>query len=147
MMKKQKVSEGIRRLSLVLALAGLCVWAMASSVYVATHWSDLASIRPKEEEWEELLGRRVTEDLEEAERDAWEDPLPDQLEKAIRHRGTTQRKLAQLFGVSQPAVNSWLTRKKPVPAELVPYVARWIATGHPPSAAELAQRKTRRTGS
>ena len=96
--------------------------------------------------WEELTGRRATDDPTEAEQDAWEDPLPGQLQAALVQRKTSQRQAARLFGVSQQAVNTWVTGKKPVPGELVPYVSRWIATGQPPAKAELARRKTRRSG-
>ena len=100
----------------------------------------------RREEWEELMDRRVTEDPKEAEQDAWEDPLPNLLQSALAQRKTSQRELARLFGVSQPAVNGWLTGKKPIPAELAPYVSRWIATDQAPSETELARRQKRRSG-
>lgn len=68
----------------------------------------------------------------------------------------SQAKVGQLFGVSQKTIDYWekgpladeqgIVRGKPIPQEMLPFVLRWIETNVPPTEAELANRKTRRTG-
>lgn len=129
--------------------------------------------------WEELTGYRATEDEAEARRARaarWsgeepEEDLPSpvgarvgtgglplfmRLHMAMKERGLSQGAVAQLFGVSRPAVSLWFkgtdpdpegeVKGKPIPAELRPLAERWVAGGEPPTADELAARKTRRTG-
>jgi hypothetical protein len=126
--------------------------------------------------WEETTGRKATESLQEAERDAWEPagaveapgdrvvtaedgfqglPLHTRLYATMKERSLKQKDLAVLFGVSGKTTSLWLRgtepdetgrKGKPIPAELVPLVVRWIETGEPPTAEELASRKTRRSG-
>lgn len=83
-------------------------------------------------------------------------PLHHRLLAARRDRGLSQEAVGKLFGVSKMAVSKWeagpladeagKVRGKPIPEELVPLVRRWIEGGTPPTAAELAGRRTRRTG-
>lgn len=84
-------------------------------------------------------------------------PLFMRLHMAMKERGLSQGAVAQLFGVDQSAVSRWFkgtdpdpetgeVKGKPIPAELRPLAERWVAGGEPPTADELAARKTRRTG-
>jgi hypothetical protein len=84
-------------------------------------------------------------------------PLYVRLHVAMKGRGLTQGAVAQLFGVSQPAVSLWFkgtepdpetgaVKGKPIPVELRPLLERWVTTGEPPTADELAARRTRRSG-
>lgn len=84
-------------------------------------------------------------------------PLRLRLHVAMKERGLSQGAVAQLFGVSQPVVSLWFkgtepdpdtgeVKGKPIPAELVPLVERWVSTGEPPTEEELEARRTRRKG-
>ena len=73
-------------------------------------------------------------------------PLRSKLKVARLERDLRQADVAGLFGVSQPAYAPWESGTKPIPAELVPLVERWVATGEPPTEDELASRKSRRPG-
>ena len=84
--------------------------------------------------WEETTGRRVTEDVAEAERETWEKeteegvlgsqiaseetgfrgwPLHDRLRAMMKRRGLRQKDLAPLFGVSPPVITYWLKGTEP----------------------------------
>ncbi len=110
--------------------------------------------------WEEATGYRATEDEAEARKtreelagDAAEQPgktpLRHRLRKARMERRLKQIEVGKLFGVSQTMVWKWEVgpeKGKPIPAELVPLVQRWIETAQAPSKSELEARKTTRSG-
>jgi len=87
------------------------------------------------------------------------DTLPLHLRLCVtrKERGLSQKAVGTLFGVSRPLVAMWETGPepdeetgkvtgRPIPAELVPLLTRWVETGEPPSPEELDSLKTRRTG-
>ena len=84
------------------------------------------------------------------------EPLRIRLYAARKDRKLSQADVGELFGVSQRTVGLWeagpdLDEKgrpkgKPIPAELVPLLLRWVETEEAPTAEELASRKTRRAG-
>lgn len=116
-------------------------------------------------QWEELTGRRVTEDPEEAERETWDGetipelggevvtekdgfrawPLHLRLRATMRDRDLRQKDLAAVFGVSEMTVSYWLTGKKPIPQDVAPLAVRWVENGTPPTAEELAVLAVRRS--
>jgi len=84
-------------------------------------------------------------------------PLRHRLRAARLERGLSLAETGKLFGVSHAALSKWETgtepdeedgrvRGKPIPAELVPLVLRWVETGEAPAEENLAARKTRRSG-
>jgi DNA-binding XRE family transcriptional regulator len=83
-------------------------------------------------------------------------PLHVRVQMVRKRRGLTLAAVGKLFGVSHPVVIAWETgpgrdaqgqkRGKPIPEELVPLVLRWIEEETPPTAEELASRRTRRAG-
>ena len=76
-------------------------------------------------------------------------PLWVRLSVERKKRKLSQAKVGVLFGVIQQAVAAWERGEengKAIPAELAPMVLRWVETGTPPTADELAARKTRRGG-
>lgn len=116
--------------------------------------------------WEDVTGRRVTEDPEEAERETWEAedaggdlghevassadgfrgwPLPRRLRAMMRRRGLRQTDLAVMFEVSPPVITYWLGGKNPIPPDVDPLLVRWVENGTPPTAEELAALAARRS--
>ena len=83
-------------------------------------------------------------------------PLRIRLRAARLERKLSLAEVGRLFGVSHAAVSTWETgtepdmegkvHGKPIPAELVPLVLRWVETGEAPSPSELAARKNTRGG-
>ena len=75
-------------------------------------------------------------------------PLYNRLYGEMKNRKLKQKDLATIFDVTPKTVSLWMKgpEGKPISAELIPYVERWIKTGQAPSKTELAARKTRRTG-
>ena len=76
-------------------------------------------------------------------------PLWVRLTVERKKRKLSQAKVAALFGVTQQALALWEAgpeNGKAVPVELDPLVSRWVEDGTPPTADELAARKTRRPG-
>jgi transcriptional regulator with XRE-family HTH domain len=127
----------------------------------------------RREKWEETVGRKATNDLREAERDAWTTtdeavlkgdgnvadppsgwPLHVRLHAAMKERDLRQKDLASLFGVSAPTISYWLkgtepdengeVRGKPIPEDVAPLMVRWIETEESPSSEELSVFKERR---
>jgi DNA-binding transcriptional regulator YiaG len=130
-------------------------------------WEDYQAERARRGETSHAW--KVTEDLAEAKRshaalvaeargetEATPVPLRIRLRAARLERKLSLAEVGRLFGVSQPAVSTWETgtepdmegevHGKPIPAELVPLVLRWVETGEAPSPSELAARKNTRGG-
>jgi DNA-binding XRE family transcriptional regulator len=84
------------------------------------------------------------------------EPLLVRLYATRKTRKLSQGEVGKLFGVSAMTVSFWeagtdpdetgKTRGKPIPEDMVPLLVRWIEAGVPPTAEELAARKTRRMG-
>ena len=77
------------------------------------------------------------------------EPLHVRLYLTRKERKLSQAAVGAIFGVIQQAVAAWERGEetgKAIPAELAPMVLRWVEDGTPPTADELAARKTRRGG-
>lgn len=120
--------------------------------------------RARREGWEKAGNYQSAQTLEEAEMAAWGDldevllehdntspsvdndfrglPLRDRLQEVMRRREVSGAALGELFGVSKMTVSNWLTGRKPIPRGAAPLLLRWIETETPPTAEELAARRT-----
>lgn len=56
----------------------------------------------------------------------------------------TREAVGRLFGVSKTVVRKWETKQAPIPADVVPLVARWVEDGTPPTPEDLARLAARR---
>jgi DNA-binding transcriptional regulator YiaG len=94
----------------------------------------------------------ITEDTHEAElarlpgATPGEAPLHHRLRDIRLQRSISQGGAATIFGVTRQALAAWENESKKIPAELSPWVERWIKTGDAPSPEELASRTTSRKG-
>jgi tetratricopeptide (TPR) repeat protein len=83
-------------------------------------------------------------------------PLHALLRATRQAHGLSLAAVGALFGVSHVIVSRWeagpepdhtgTVRGRPIPSEVVPLLQRWIETGAPPSAEDLAARRTARPG-